>query len=366
MSRLGLGSYEAGQVPLADWMAAGAAPYRGDPGWTAPFWSDVEAELSAAHPFLQHGRARFFLAEDGRARALASIDEGCAGRGAIGEFEMLDEGAGEAVLEAARAWLRDQGAARVVGPMSWSIWYRYRFREDDFQRPSFLGEPYNPESYPQFFRAQGFELKQEYESVGLLRPTVGDGRAGLEARLLARSERLGVRIRDFAAADFEADMRSLYEIIVASYAIFPEFTRISWEEFFQRFSPLRRLLRPGLASIAEDASGESLGFLFAFPDLGERLRAMGGAEGWRGALRYLWAARRRTRRFLVLFCGLRPEWERRGLSAVFSQRLNQAALASGYLERVHCLMACNKGHYWERWQGEARWRTKYGLYEQSL
>lgn len=76
------------------------------------------------HPYFDRGSAAYFLArQDGRpiGRIVAHIPHSGATAGCFGFYDAPDDAdVAAALLDAARAWLADQGATSMAGPLSWT------------------------------------------------------------------------------------------------------------------------------------------------------------------------------------------------------------------------------------------------------
>lgn len=274
-------SFEREPALLERFLALEAELYREDPIWPRLPRRDPRPLLSAEAPFFRRGgRARSFLALGelehepalGRVTAMAAPwlrDEAGRPLGLVGLWECRDDpGAATALLDAALAWLRVEGAASVLGPLDFSTWYRYRFVTGGALRPPFLLEPYHHPWYATQFAAAGFQPWREYASLRCPHTPV---------RLLERSWKkalaAGARFEPLEGADPASRLRLLYDMSCRVFAGKTAYSEITWEEFQALYAGSDALLVPGLSWLAYDASGQAVGFLFAYPDLLEPLRS---------------------------------------------------------------------------------------------
>jgi GNAT superfamily N-acetyltransferase len=187
--------------------------------------------------------------------------------GYIGWYAVTDAEAGASALDRAAAILLDEGADRVIGPLDGSTWYRYRAtlprdKEIDQGEP-FLSEPRNPPEWPSHFAAAGFRSELEYETRLVVHPRRDPE---LEPRRAALTS-AGVLIRPLELAEYERDLRLLYDLSVDAFAANPYYSPISFAEFQALYAGLRPLLDPALVRLAIGPEGQLLGYVFAFPDL---------------------------------------------------------------------------------------------------
>ena len=108
--------------------------------------------MTGRHPCSSFLEVRSFLVRRKRSvvgRASAFINR--AGPPAsLGLFECEpDAEAARALFGAALDWLHGRGAREVWGPMNGTMWLPYRLRTRAAGLPSYLGEPYNKDYYPQ-------------------------------------------------------------------------------------------------------------------------------------------------------------------------------------------------------------------------
>lgn len=189
--------------------------------------------------------------------------------GMVAGYEALEPEAGATLLVAARRALAAQGVARVLGPMNGSSWARYRLAlrpdpstpEDD--PPPFLSEPWNPARYPRDFGAAGFAPVAHYESR--IDESLEHGAEDVDA-LAARVREAGLRVRALDLDYFDAELERLFDLSLAAFAGNLYYTPIDAVRFRAQYQKIRPLLDPSLVLIAEDATGQAVGFQFAFRD----------------------------------------------------------------------------------------------------
>lgn len=66
------------------------------------------------------------------------------------------------IFKAVSNWSKSFGVSKICGPMNFKTVYDYRLRLNDFEAPSFWGEPSNPSYYPQLLEKQGYVVYQNY------------------------------------------------------------------------------------------------------------------------------------------------------------------------------------------------------------
>jgi GNAT superfamily N-acetyltransferase len=317
-----------GRVPGPAFLAVPDLVYRRDPWYTRPFPGVVEASL--ARPEFVDRQQAFTANVAGApvARVLARVSPTLKSAdgsplGMLGFFEALDQPAVVTpLLRAAAAWLGAQGCTTILGPLDGDTWHRYRCCVGPFDYPPFLMEPYNPPYYAALWRAAGFVVDESYYSL-----RVEDAAAVVPAmtRFLDRAEKNGFRFRHLRPERFADELARLYRLSTQIFVDNYLYTPISEAEFVQLYAGARSLVAPELVWFAQAPDGTDVGYLFAVPDYGAALRAMGGHRGPLAKLRFLWH-RRQADTVNLKTLGVVPAYQRRALGP--------ALMALGYREAV--------------------------------
>lgn len=254
--------------------------YRGDGNWTPPSRDVVRAQLSESHPFYRHGRSRKFIACDesgdvcGRVAAIVNdnFDSQDVGIGHVGFFECVDRfDVASALLDRAFDYLRQNGVAKVWGPLNYATLYSYRFLTKGFDRPAFYTDIYNPPYYPEYFKAYGFrELRTYYSDIVEAQP--GD-LAGLERTYGYARQRLaraGFTTRPVDMENFESEIVLLYDLVSEIFKDNFAFSGMEYDEFRRIYMPYEKLLNPENLLFSYDPKGRPIGFFLSYPDFSNR------------------------------------------------------------------------------------------------
>jgi hypothetical protein len=252
--------------------------YAADRFWPRLPRRDVRSLLRRDAPFARRGgRCRSFLVMGSRDEACGRVTAIVApwlreadGRplGLVGLWECTDDAAAaRALLDAAVAWLRAHGAARVLGPLDFSTWYRYRFVTEGHARGPFLLDTYHHPWYGTQLADQGFTPARTYATLRAPHAPVAP-----LARSYARALDAGIRFEPAEQVDLSALLRTVYDLSRRLFAGKTAYSEIDWEEFRGLYAGVEALLAPGLSWLARDGDGRAVGFLFGYPDLLEPLR----------------------------------------------------------------------------------------------
>ena len=130
--------------------------YKDDPVWVPPLLMEEKKKYAPkTNPMLVHCDCQLFLLyRDGEAvgRISAFVDRLALENwedqiGLFGSYECIDDEEGsKRLLEAARAWLRDQGMTRMRGAWSFAS-QEFGVLVEGFNSPPMIMAPYNPPYY---------------------------------------------------------------------------------------------------------------------------------------------------------------------------------------------------------------------------
>ncbi len=254
---------------------------------------------------------------------LVTVNPALAPVGCIGAVGSADE------LEAAEAWLREQGCTRAWGPMEHATWFSYRANLGPADRPPFFGEP---AADPQPWRSAGYQEIARYASAQCPNP---------EAIAYGESKGItGVTLRPMGG--FEQTIADIHGLSHAAFARAHGFTPLPLPALMALYAPLQQVVDPRLVLFAE-RGGEVIGFVFGIADL--------AAPG--------------SGRFLVKSLAVHPDAQRGGLGAWLVGELHRVADGLGFTHGIHALMwAGSRSRAISAHGGEVF--REYGLFEKAL
>ena len=237
--------------------------------------------------------------------------------GLIGHYAAGDTESGKQLLSIACKELSVRGCALAVGPMDGNTWRNYRFVTSGSDAPAFFLEPVNPPQWPRQFIEHGFKPLANYYSSLDDRLDVQDD---LQARRAAqRMENLGVRLRPLDPARYKDELKSIYEVVAASFGNGFLYQPMAETEFITQYEQLRPYVRPELVTMAVHED-RTVGFIFTLPDL---LEAKSGRPNQTAIIKTL---------------AVLPDRRFAGLGTHLGIINRRATYALGYRRMIHALM----------------------------
>lgn len=314
--------------------------YRDDPNWIPPLRGS-QAELAGfrAHPFFEHNQIQTFVAYRGKevcGRIAAIVNRGHIERfrerrGFFGFFECVDDQpVADGLLEAARAWLAEQGLLLVRGPTSPSMHYGLGVLIEGFGSPPTFMMAYNPPYYARLLETYGFRKTHDlyaYEGHVDMLPKVAAKLGPIAEQI---KQHCHVTIRPFDRSRFLEDVRTFLDIYNRSLVATWGFVPMTASEIQHMAKGLRYLIVPELA-LAAEIDGRVIGAVFALPDYNPRIKAIDGRLFPFGFIRLLWN-KRNIKRLRLISTNVLPEYQLSGVGLVLHAGLVPKALEWGVQE----------------------------------
>lgn len=315
--------------------------YRGDPNYVpAPRRELLRRLTGGENELFAQGIQRFFLAyEDDRpvARVLAGVDlrrnaQTGLHEGYFSLFESYDHiDYARAVLDAAAAFLKEQGITALYGPVApYDTDLTRGLLAEGFDGPPVLFNPYNPAYYVRLLEEYGFRKERDYLAYLLGEEDMRSAErfAPLYERV---QQRFGFRVRtiDLDRQSLPHVAQDIASVIAQAAPEEPGQYLPTGDDLLALLGRIRRVWRPELAVMAY-AGSRPIGVLIAIPDYNRVLRARRGRED--------------------VFSCLLGELERR--------RIDTARCPMQYVVPEYQNKAVNAAMLYLAWQGAKKLRIK--------
>ncbi len=245
-------------------------------------------------------------------------------RGFFGFFECEnDQEAANALFDAARAWLRENGVHNIRGPMNPSMNHELGVLVDGFNSSPMFMMTYNPKYYPQLIENYGFQKSQDlYAYVGYIEmlPEVVGKYTPFAEQI---KERFGVKIRQMDVSRFNEEVHEYLTIYNRSLSNTWGYVPMAEKELEEEAKGLKALLVPDLVVCAE-LDGKIIGALLCVPDFNPAIRKIKGKLFPFGFLEIL-KTKRKFQEIRAVCASVLPEYQMMGIPLLLLQRLLPAA-----------------------------------------
>jgi GNAT superfamily N-acetyltransferase len=262
---------------------------RDDPNWVPPLRAEVVELLTPGkNPFHEHAKVQLFLARrEGRVvgRISAHYDELALaqppeqgmgpGTGNWGLFEARDQEVAHALIARAEQWLRDQGMARVLAPISLSVWEEpgLLVRGHDHSPMVMMG--HNLPQYEAWVEAAGYDVAKRLYTYDVAL-SADHGFPPIVDRIVASGEKNPrIKVRPVDKKHFARDAGVILSILNDAWSGnwgFVPFTEAEKAYGAKKLAPL--IIEP--ANMIAELDGEPVAFMLALPDVNAKLKPMKG------------------------------------------------------------------------------------------
>ena len=254
--------------------------YANDPRWIPEESVAVRAAFSSANDWFASGTA-LTMCSPGAARLAVFRANDCCVDGRPAAFFGYWEQAGHAsssdrLFHEAKTWARDQGAEVLYGPINFTTHGPYRLLlEAEPGAQPFVGEPYNPATYPALLESLGFRVARRYVTQ------TSDGPLETHRIDVARIALLeaGYTLRPLDGAQWRAMLGDLKPLADSMFARNFAFTPISYESFARGYGEsVARRMCPRTSLVAHGPRGDIAGFVLVYPDYSPLVAQSAGSE----------------------------------------------------------------------------------------
>jgi len=315
--------------------------YRDDPHWVAPLLMDLKKVFTDANPLFEHADMALWVARrDGQdVGRIAGILDHNHNRtqkddtAFFGFFECINDAAvSRRLFDTVRAWARDRGARRVLGPMNPTSNDECGLLVEGFDAPPVFMMTYNPRYYLDLVAAEGFRKAKDLLAFYIDVAKCPLDRLGRIAEK-TRKRHPELTFTPVRKATLTRDLVKIKEVYNAAWQDNWGFVPMTDAEIDFMASRLKPLLLEGLIWVAETAT-EPVGFMLALPDYNIPLQPLRGrllTPKLLGFLPYLlgWKYPPRCR---VITLGVKEKYRNRGLEAVMLTEGFKVGIKAGFKE----------------------------------
>ena len=284
--------------------------YAGDPNWVPPLKGEALGLITPEkNGWFSHAKAQLFLAEEaGRivGRISAHIDTLAltmpADQGfgpGVGQWGLMDaerEDIFQALLAAAEGWLRDQGMARALGPISMSIWEEPGLLTQGFDHPPTIMMGHDKPEYQAWIERAGYTRVKQLFTYEL---DITQDFPPIVKRIIQSGEKNPrIRIREVDKTKFEEEAAIILAILNDAWSDNWGFVPLTPPEIKDVGVKLKPIVFNDLIRIAE-VDGRPVAFMITLPDLNEAIAPLNGSLlpfGWAKLLLWLRAPKVKTMR----------------------------------------------------------------------
>jgi len=312
--------------------------YEGNPYWVPPLIMDRKKTFNKEkHPFYKHSQADFFLAyKDGKiAGRIAAIKNEQHNKyhndkvGFFGFFECIDDQqVANALFDTAKKWLKEKGCDVMRGPANPSSNDEWGFLLEGFDDQPRIFMPYTPKYYLTLSEKYGLKKSKDLYAYKLVADDVLSSDKLKRVAELAR-KRYKLEITSFSKKNYAADLEKVKDVYNKSWAPNWGFVPMTDAELDAMGEDLKTLAEESLILFGQ-VDGKNVGFALTTLDYNFIFKKMNGKLFPFNFLKLLSKKEKKEIKYVrIIALGLIPEYQKKGLDAVFYWEIVNRAKALG-------------------------------------
>jgi hypothetical protein len=308
--------------------------YKGDSNYVPELFIAQKDLLSAGkHPFHEHSKLQAFLAYRsnevvGRIAAVINNNHNSfnkANDGFFGFFDAIDDqDVANELFAAATVWLKQQGAATIVGPTNPTTNDTCGLLVEGFDMPPVAMMTYNKPYYSKLIEGAGLKKQVDLLAYDLPTSTANERTVRLREALEARLKTKGITIRPINMKDFKNEVRKVKEVYNSAWDKNLGFVPATDAEFAYLAKDMKMILDPDFCLVAEH-NGAFVGFSLGIPDINEILRTIPRGRLLPFGIFKLLFGVKKIRYLRVLALGVVDGYRKLGIEACFYARIIESA-----------------------------------------
>ena len=324
--------------------------YKNDPHWVPPLIYDKKKILDKdKNPFFQHAEMELWMAliNGEIVGRIAAIKNDLHNQthhdkvGFFGFFECIDDReVANKLFDTARDWLRSKGLDTMRGPANPSSNDEWGMLLDGFDDEPRLLMTFNPKYYLDLCDNYGFKKSKDLYAYKLETAKV---KSSDKLRRVAEiaAKRTGIKITQLEMKNFKSDLEKVKYVYNKAWAPNWGFVPMTEDEIDAMAKDLKPLVEPSLVLFGE-IDNKLVGFSLVIPDYNQIFKSMNGKLLPFGFLK-LFTQKKKMTWCRIITLGIIPEYQKRGLDAVFYWEIvNRAADKGIFLGEASWILENNE------------------------
>lgn len=277
------------------------------------------------NPFFEHAEVESFLAEKdgktvGRISAILNHNYNEYHKCTVGFFGFFDVvndyDVAKTLLDTAVAWCRNKGCDAILGPTNFSTNDTAGILIDGYHEPAKIMMSYNKPYYRDLVEQYGFEKDIDLYAYILYTDKASEKSIRLAQSLEERLNRQGIIFRNINLKNFKSEVAAIREIYNDAWANNWGFVPWTDAELDHLAKELKLIANSNWIYMAED-KGKPIGFGLTLHDVNEVTKTFKKGRLFPFNVIKLLLKKNKTRFVRILALGVKNEYRRKGIEAIF-------------------------------------------------
>lgn len=237
------------------------------------------------------------------------------------------------LLRTVEEWGRQRGMTEIQGPLGFTDMDPEGMLVEGFDEIGTMATIYNYPYYPQHLETLGFEKEADWIEMRMRVPRE-DGMPPRLTRIAELvKEKYGLQLKKFKTTKEMARAygQEIFDVINRAFSPLFGYSALTPRQIDQYVKMYFSVIDPQLVSLIADSEGKLIGVGISMPSLAEALQKSKGRLfpfGWWHLLKALkW---RKPKTLELMLVAVLPEWQSRGVNALFFYDLLPLFVAGGY------------------------------------
>lgn len=310
--------------------------FKGNAYWVPPLNSaEMETLDAEKNPAFEHCSARYWLAyKDGKlVGRIAGIinhlaNEKWGKKVRFGWIDFVEDvEVARALLTAVEEWGRGQGMEAITGPLGFNDMDNEGMLVEGFDKLPTIANIYNYPYYPQFMEQLGYQRQEDWlQFIFDASQPVPEKMERVNQLLLEKLEREGHKVRVLTfkkAKDILPYGHSFFHTLNAAFAGLYGFSELTEKEIDKLVKDYFSFINPKFVCMVVDEHDEVIAFGVSMSTLSTAFQKAKGNLFPFGFI-HLLRALHRTDQVDLYLNGVHPDWQKRGVHALYYTQLNKA------------------------------------------
>jgi GNAT superfamily N-acetyltransferase len=277
------------------------------------------------NPFFEHAEVESFIAQKegktvGRISAILNHnynDYHKCNVGFFGFFDVInDYEVAKALLDTAATWCRNKGCETILGPTNFSTNDTAGILVEGYEEPAKIMMTYNKPYYRELVEKYGFVKDIDLYAYILYTDKASEKSIRLAQSLEERLNRQGITFRNINLKNFKAEVAAIRDIYNDAWASNWGFVPWTDAELDHLANELKLIAHSNWIFMAED-KGKPIGFGLTLHDVNEVTKSFKKGRLLPFNILKLLLNKNKTRFVRILALGVKNEYRRKGIEAIF-------------------------------------------------
>lgn len=238
-----------------------------------------------------------------------------------------DEHVSRALIDELEHWVRSKGLEGIYGPMGFTTFEQQGMLVDGFNEPATFASAYNYAYYPVHLEKHGYRKEVDYVEFEVKATEGVPEKAERICNIILRRENLQL-VKAKSKKELLPYAPQVFKVLNAAYSPLFGFVPLTEKEINMYIKKFFSFIQPEFVTIVVDKNRRVIGFQISVPSLARSFQKAKGKLFPFGFF-HIMKELKKPKSIDFLIVGILPEYQGKGVNAIFMTDLTKAALSRG-------------------------------------